>query len=686
MSTGWVVEFRAYPRGKSALPFSIEEGDFMKLIYVLSALLIMALPASSQSTNSAIQNEDGDQLLPGKHLIVDGVPKVPKEFGKIYDDVKGSSSSEVLGWNAHKLELRILHFAESSREIQAVTGPGEKAKKLFEISPEKGWVYSYYFDRQGNNLVYNVDVDGNEQFQFYFYDTSTQKSVRLTDGKSRNVEPIWSRNGNYVVWGATPEGETGMELHVSDPLHPEMLKRVVSSSGTPLEAFDWSPDDRYIIYVEYLSLRNDTRLWLVEVSSGKKELLAPLNSKESSYYGSPVFSSDGRYLYLITDKGSEFKRLAQFNLRTKEIKYITKEINWDIDEFALSPDGKLIAFVTNEGGISKLRLFDVKTNTISAPLNVPFGIISKLTWHSNSKNLAFNFESPKTVGDIYVLNAQNREISCWSKAVIIGVNPEDIQLPDLFDYKSFDGRKISGFIYRPIKRSGKLPVLIEIHGGPEEQFRPKNNLEVHFITNKLGIAKIYPNVRGSSGYGKTFLKLDNGLHRKDALKDIEYLLSWIKKQPDLDGDRIIVTGYSYGGYMSLLVASNYGDKIRGAISNWGPSNLVSFLENTTGWRRDLRRAEYGDERDPQIRQELSRVAPRNNVEKLSVPVLIFQGMNDPRVKYTESSDLVQELKSTKKTVWYVLAKNEGHGYTYIDNAIFMTATTMLFLKHFLLSE
>jgi dipeptidyl aminopeptidase/acylaminoacyl peptidase len=300
--------------------------------------------------------------------------------------------------------------------------------------------------------------------------------------------------------------------------------------------------------------------------------------------------------------------------------------------------------------------------------------------------MAFNFESPKTVGDIYVLNAQGMEISCWSKSITIGVNSEDIQLPDSLRYKSFDGREISGFIYRPSKRNGKLPVLIEIHGGPEEQFRPKNNLEDHFITNKLGIAKIYPNVRGSSGYGKTFLKLDNGLGRKDALKDIEYLLSWIKKQPDLDGERVMVTGYSYGGYMSLLVASNYSHKIRGAISHWGPSNLVSFLENTTGWRRELRRAEYGDERDPQIRQELNRVAPRNNVEKFSVPILIFQGMNDPRVKYTESSDLVQELKSKGKTVWYVLAQNEGHGYTYTDNAIFRTAATMLFLKQFLLSE
>jgi dipeptidyl aminopeptidase/acylaminoacyl peptidase len=656
----------------------------MKLIYVLSLLLIMTLSVNGQTAESAIQDKDGDYLSPGKNLILDGVPKVPKEFGKLYDDVKGSSYSELLGWSAHKPELRVLHLDESSRTIQAVSGPGEKAKKLFEISPEKGWVYSYYFDRQGNNLVYNVDVNGDEQYQFYFYDTSTQKSVSLTDGKSRNVEPIWSRSGDYVVWGATPEGETGMELHVCDPSHPEKLKRIVSSSGTPLEAFDWSPDDRHIVYVEYLSLRNDTRLWLVEVATGKKELLAPLSAKKSSYYGEPVFSSDGKSLYLITDDGSEFRRLARFDLSTKNVKYITKTINWDVDEFALSPDGKLIALVINEDGISRLRLFDVDTNTISTPLNVPLGLISKLKWHSNSKNVAFNFESPRTVSDVYVLNAQNKEVNCWSKAIILGVNSEDIQLPDPFRYRSFDGSEISGFIYRPSKRSGKLPVLIEIHGGPEEQFRPKNNLEDHFITNKLGIAKIYPNVRGSSGYGKTFLKLDNGLRRKDALKDIEYLLNWIKKQPDLDGDRIMVTGYSYGGYISLLVACNYSDKIRGAISNWGPSNLVSFLENTTGWRRDLRRAEYGDERDPKIRQELNRVAPRNNIEKLSVPVLIFQGMNDPRVKYTESSDLVQELKSKSKTVWYVLAKNEGHGYTYTDNAIFMTASTMHFLKQFLL--
>jgi dipeptidyl aminopeptidase/acylaminoacyl peptidase len=477
-----------------------------------------------------------------------------------------------------------------------------------------------------------------------------------------------------------------MELHVSDPSHPEKLKRLVSSSGNPLEAFDWSPDDRYIVYIEYLSLRYDSRLWLVEVSTGKKELLAPLNTKESSYYDTPIFSLDGKYLYMITDKGSEFRRLARFDVVTKKTKYITRKIDWDLDYFALSPDGKSIAFVTNEDGLSRLRLFDVKTNTISTPLNIPLGIISKLLWHADSKNLAFNLESPRAVGDIYALNTQSKKIVCWSRTILKGINTEDIQLPDLFHYKSFDEREVSGFIYRPARRNGKLPVLIEIHGGPEDQFRPGNNIEDHFITSRLGIAKIYPNVRGSSGYGKTFLRLDNDLRRKDVLKDIEYLLRWIKKQPDLDGDRVLVTGSRYGGYMSLLVAANLGDKIRGAISNWGPSNLVSFLENTTGWRRDLRRAEYGDERDPQIRQELNRVAPRNNVDKLDVPILIFQGMNDPRVRFNESSDMVQELKSKGKLVWYVLAKDEGHGYTGQKNAIFRTAVICLFLKHFLLSE
>lgn len=658
----------------------------MKLIYALSILLMSALPANGQTAGTATQDKGGDHLLPGENLIIDGVPRVPRELGKIYDGVEGASYSEFLGWSSNKLEMMVL---ESSSGISAIPGPGEKAQPLYKILPEKGTIYSYYFDRQGQNLIYNADVGGNEQYQFYYYDIATRKTIRLTNGKSRNVEPVWSRRGNYIVWGATPEGETGMELQVSAPGQPENLKRLVPSSGTPLKAFDWSPDDRHIVYVEYLSLKNDSRLWLVKVATGKKELLAPLNAGESSYYGSPVFSPDGKSLYLVTDKGAEFRRLARFDLATKEIKYLTKKIHWDVDVFALSPDGKLIALATNEDGMSKLRLYETGSKILSGPLNVPPGLISKMRWHNNSRNLAFDLESPRTLGSIYVLHAPSKEIVCWSEPVLTGIDVKEIQLPELLHYQSFDQREISGFIYRPTNRSGrsgKLPVLIEIHGGPEDQFRPKFNLENHFITNKLGIAKIYPNVRGSSGYGKTFLTLDNGERRKDALKDIEYLINWIKKQPDLDGDKIVVTGYSYGGYMSLLVATNYSNRIRGAISDSGPSNLVSFLENTTGWRRDLRRAEYGDERNTRIREELNKVAPRNNADQFNVPILLFQGMNDPRVKYTESSDLVQELKSRGKTVWYILAKNEGHGFATGDNVIFQTAVTILFLKHFFLAE
>jgi dipeptidyl aminopeptidase/acylaminoacyl peptidase len=657
----------------------------MKLINVLVLLLSLTLQISGQTDGTVIQDKqdqdkDEGQLLPGKNLIVDGVPKVPKELGSIYDGVEGSSY-ELLGWSDERSEMRVLERWPDPT-IYAISSPGEKGKALPNIRPKEGTVYDYYFDRKGKNLIYNVDVKGNELFQFYFYDAHTQKSIILTDGKSRNVEPIWSHRGDYVVWGATPEGETGMELHLCDPFHPQNLKRLVPSSGTPLEAFDWSPDDSHIIYVEYLSLRNDSRLWLVNVSTGKKELLAPLNAKDNAYYGSPVFSADGRHIFLITDQDSEFRRLAILDLSSKKIKFLTKNLNWDVEKMVLSPDGKLLAFETNEDGVSKLHIYNVKTDTIIAKLDSPPGVIFKLAWHNNSNDLAFSLESPRTMGDIYVFNVESGKMVCWSKANLTGLNSEDIQVPELIHYKSFDGRVISGFIYRPTRRVGKLPVLIEIHGGPEDQFRPKFNFVDHTFINKLGIAKIYPNVRGSSGYGKTFLKLDNGVRRKDALKDIEYLLNWIKEQPDLDGDKVVITGQSYGGYMSLLVAANYSSKIRGAISRSGPTNLVSFLENTTGWRRDLRRAEYGDERDPKIRDELNKVAPRNNIDNITAPILIFQGMNDPRVPFGESSDMVQQLKSKGRKVWYVLAKNEGHGFIYGDNGLFRDCVTILFLKQF----
>jgi dipeptidyl aminopeptidase/acylaminoacyl peptidase len=198
------------------------------------------------------------------------------------------------------------------------------------------------------------------------------------------------------------------------------------------------------------------------------------------------------------------------------------------------------------------------------------------------------------------------------------------------------------------------------------------------------VARLLPNVRGSSGYGKTFLKLDNETLREDSVKDFGALLDWIKTRDDLDPDRVMVTGGSYGGYMTLAVATHYADRIRCALDVVGVSNFVTFLERTEAYRRDLRRVEYGDERDPKMREFLLRIAPVNNAEKITKPLFVVQGRNDPRVPWTESEQMVATLKKRGTPVWYLLAKDEGHGFVKKKNQDFQFYATVAFVQEHLL--
>jgi len=229
-------------------------------------------------------------------------------------------------------------------------------------------------------------------------------------------------------------------------------------------------------------------------------------------------------------------------------------------------------------------------------------------------------------------------------------------------------------------------VVIDIHGGPEGQSRPGFQGRNNYYLNELGVALIFPNVRGSTGFGKTFVQLDNGFKRDDSYKDINALLDWIAKQPGLDSDRIMVTGGSYGGFMTLAVATNYNDRIRCSVDIVGPSNFVTFLENTSGYRRDLRRVEYGDERDPKMREYLNKIAPANNSQKVTKPMFVVQGANDPRVPRTEAVQMVANMRKNGTPIWYLEAKDEGHGFAKKKNADFQFYSTVMFMKQFLLND
>ena len=610
----------------------------------------------------------------------DALPKVPASLVREVRPYTRMSAYGLTGWHPSRRELWAKAITPSYSAISGVTEPGTSPQPHTLIPSN---VYDVYYSPQETSLVYVKDTDGNEIFQLYAFDPGRNKSTLISDGKSRNTEPVWSNKGDRVIYSSNRRNRTDIDLYVVSPSDPTTTRLLAEADGGGyLKVFDWSPDDRQAVFYNWLST-NESYLFVVDVASGKKTLLTPKDGTEKVSYDFAQFGGDGKGLYLTTDRDSEFLRLAYMDLATNKVTYLSDSIKWNIELFSISPDRKSLAFVSNEDGVSRLHLLDTATNKSRDLASPGMGVISNLRWHNNSTDLAFVFSSPRSVWDIYSVDAKTNKVTRWLRGSSNGIDVDKFAEPELIHWKSFDNREISGLLYRPpAKFTGKRPVIIDIHGGPDNQARPEFSGPDNYFVSEMGIAKIYPNVRGSSGYGKTFLRLDDGYKREDAVKDVGALLEWIKTQPNLDSDRVMVTGGSYGGYIALSVAANYSDRIRAAQSLSGPSNIATFLEHTEDWLRDRWREEYGDERDPKMRAYLDRIAPLTNAQKIKKPLMIVQGENDARVRTSEADQIVKGVRKTGTPVWYLLAKNEGHDFTQ-DTLNLQLYETVMFANEFL---
>jgi dipeptidyl aminopeptidase/acylaminoacyl peptidase len=474
------------------------------------------------------------------------------------------------------------------------------------------------------------------------------------------------------------------DLWVMNPADPKSDHLLTKLEGGGWEPMDWSPDDKTILLKEELSI-NESYLWLVDAATGEKKSLTPRDAKEKVSYGDAEFSKDGKGVYVTTDKDSQFHRLAYFDLAMQQAKYLTANIAWDVEGFQLSHDGRRVAFVTNEAGESVVHVRSGNFEKDAALPKLPGGVVGVIRWNRNNRDLGFTVTNARGPGDAYSIDVSTGKLERWTNSET-AVKTDEFPQAELVKWKTFDGKEISGFLYRPpaAKFPGKRPVLVVIHGGPEGQSQPVFLGRGNYYLNELGIALIYPNVRGSTGYGKTFSLLDNGFQREGTYKDINSLFDWIGAQPDLDASRICVTGGSYGGHMTLAVSTFYSDRIKCSVDIVGMSNLVTFLEHTEAYRRDLRRVEYGDERDSKMHEFLEKIAPMNNIEKIKKPMLVVAGKNDPRVPVSESEQIAAALKKQETPVWFLIGKDEGHGFRKKTNQDFQFYTTVEFLKECLL--
>jgi len=621
-----------------------------------------------------------DFVPPNENLVADGVPAISRELAEATQRYTEFRSAAFRNWHPVKREMLVGTRFADTLQIHRVNFPGgARAQLTFSRDRTGGGSYD---PLDGRFMLIRRDAGGGEYFQIYRQDFADGRVTLLTDGNSRNTGGAWSNGGRLYAYESTRRTGRDTDLYVIDPRDPATNRLVAPLEGGGWTTLDWSPDDRTLLVVEYKSI-NDSTLWLVDVATGKRTRVAMPPSSEPVSHRDARFSADGKGIFAVTDRNSEFSRLAAVDLATGKHRHLTDGA--DVDDLELSRNRRRIAIVENRHGASRLRVIDAGSGRDLKLPALPLGIVSGIGWHANGRDLGFTFGSAREPGDAWSIDVDAGKIVRWTESESGGIALGTLPEPRPIEWKSFDGRAITGFHYRPpASFAGRRPVVIDIHGGPESQARPRFIGRDNYLLNELGVAIIFPNVRGSAGFGKTFLKLDNGFLRDDSYKDIAALIDWIAGQPDLDPERIMVTGGSYGGHMTLAVAGFYSDRIRCALSVVGMSNLVSFLENTAGYRQDLRRAEYGDERDPKMREYLARIAPLNRAAQIRKPLFVVQGANDPRVPRSESEQIVATLKSAGTPVWYLMAKDEGHGFAKKANRDFQFYSTVVFVREHLL--
>jgi dipeptidyl aminopeptidase/acylaminoacyl peptidase len=596
------------------------------------------------------------------NLTFDNIPELSGETADKLAAYLNVRHAEPLGFSPKGQLLISTRFADVP-QLHVVDHPGGDRHQLtFEREPIREAAFSP--DPTRNAYFYLKDAGGNEDSQLY-YQRVGEAAKMLSDGKSRSIAPLWSNAGHEVAFTSTARDGRSFDIYLVDPESGALPRLVVAADpdGAEWTVADFSPDDRKLLVLKTVSAA-ESYLYVVEVASGQKKEVEASPGKVSIV--DARFSRDGQGVYLISDRESEFKRLRFVGLFTND-KSIISQQPWDIEALAIARDGHYLAYVSNEAGASKLNLLDLRAHQDLIPPRLPVaGVIDSLKFDPLGKRLAFGFSAANQPEDAYVLELADNKLEAWTRSEVGGLDAAQFVIPRLVQFPTFDRqdgkpRLEPAYVWEP-STPGPHPVLLLLHGGPEDQLRPDFRPWLQFLAHELGYAVVAPNVRGSSGYGKTYMSLDNGMLREDAVKDVGALLVWIALQSGFDGKHVVVAGGSYGGYLSLATLVNYGDRLQGGVDVAGIGDFVTFLTNTAPYRQNQRRAEYGDERDLDMRAFLRRVSPLTNADRITKPLLVVHGKNDPRVPVSEAEQIVNRVRARGGVVWYLLAADEGHGY------------------------
>jgi dipeptidyl aminopeptidase/acylaminoacyl peptidase len=649
----------------------------MRSLHLLTALLVALTVSHAHGAPDAAPTPVRETV---GNRSTEGIPPVPPELAARLARYQSTRGAAFAGWLSDGAMLVLTRFGNTQQAHRVRAPLGMREQLTFEAEP----IYQAIATRGARNgFMYLRDTGGDEFWQIWWYSLATREPALLTDGKrTRNERPVLSSDGRWLAWSSTARNGTDSDIWLLDTASGER-RRLTSESGS-WYAWGFSPDAGRLLVGRWVSI-NEIYPGEIDLATGKREMF-PVEGGKAAVTAF-AYARDGRGAYFVSDEGSEFRTLRYHDFATNRIHPLTADIPWDIDALDLADDGRHLAFVANEGGLGRVHVLSLPDHRPVDLPQLPAGVVAGIGFDPQGRRLAVTLNSATAPSDVYVHDLGAGTLVRWTESEVGGLDPARFVAPALIDYPTFDSvdgapRRIPAFYYRP-RGAGPFPVVVRIHGGPESQELPVFNPLIQYLVNEEGIAVLMPNVRGSSGYGKTWLQLDNGMRRKDAVKDIGALLDWIARQPELDAKRVGLQGQSYGGYMVLASLVDYPERIRAAIELYGISHYTSFLQNTEVYRRDQRRAEYGDERDPAMHAFFERIAPLNNAQRIRSALFVGQGANDPRVRPSESAQIVRAVRANGREVWYLEFADEGHGFLKKSNMDYFYAASVMFWRQHL---
>jgi len=545
------------------------------------------------------------------------------------------------------------------------------------VSVEGGWPDQVTFDTErvseaifsptSDHLVFSRDIGGNENAQIFLVNSDGSGERKLTHADDAvHIFGAWSKEGKQIAFTANRRDKSKFDVYVQNIDDEEAQLVWENNLSGFLVITAYSPDaSRLLVYLLHNSLNQD--IFELEIQSGE---IRKLTEHEGNIrYQFPVYSSDGRSVYCACDKDRDLASLVRIDLDDLQHQFLG-ETNYEIEYVVASADGRRLLWTTNIEGANQINLMDLDTKQISQPTGLPIGVLSSFSlpvFSPDNQQVAFSFTTPTRTSDIWIWDIEKDQLHLITQSSHAGIPTSSFKEPELIHYPTFDGLSIPAWFYRPdAKESDKYPVVINVHGGPEGQSQPILDIVAQYFLSR-GYGVFVPNVRGSSGYGKEYLALDNVKKRMDSVADLAYAVKWLETQPKVDTKRVAVAGGSYGGFMVLSALTTYPDLWAAGIDIVGISNFVTFLENTGAYRRSHREGEYGSlEHD---REFLASISPIHQVDKITAPLMVVHGANDPRVPLNEAEQIVAALKARKVPVEFLVYHDEGHGLVKLKNKL-----------------